>query len=224
LRDASRAHRGVALKHFIKHVIKCRKTIEEDLAALTRQFVEKVTNEDDGHAVRHLATCFGHIAAAGVLGVRFGTVPWTERFVVRCIKQCYRDARRGLRTEDDLLREGLRILEDGVHSKLLKVSRNKFCGKGAWNAADGYCEKTNRGIKATIRGEAFKGWFPDQRQPVIVLRWLYSKNALSSKRGPSGSSVPSITWAENQPMWPDGSRRRSIVLEQRSGGFNDSKK
>jgi Domain of unknown function (DUF927) len=223
LRDASRAHRGVALKHFIRHVIKCRRTIAADLDALTRQFVEKVANEEDGQAVRHLATCFGHIAAAGILGVRFGTVPWTERFVVRCIKQCYRDARRGLRTEGDLLREGLRILENGIHSKLLKFSRKKPPSKSAWNAADGYWEKTNRGTKATIRGEAFKDWFPDQRQPVIVLRWLYSKNALSSKRGPSGSSVPSITWAENQPMWPDGSRARSIVIELRPGMLDDSK-
>jgi len=224
LREGCRRHHGVAFQHFIRHSIKNRKTIKKDLSDLARQFVRNVTDQSDGHAVRHLAMCFAHIAAAGVLGVRFGTLPWTERFVVRCIKRCYRDARRGLRTEDDLLREGLRILEDDIHSKLLKVSRKKPPSKSAWNAADGYWEKTNRGIKATIRGEAFKDWFPDQRQPVIVLRWLYSKNALFSKRGPSGSSVPSITWAENQPMWPDGSRRRSIVLEQRPGGFNDSKK
>jgi hypothetical protein len=151
-------------------------------------------------------------------------MPWSEEFVIKCIKRCYRDARRGLRTENDLLREGLRILEDGIHSKLLKVSRKKPHSKSAWNATDGYREKTNRGIKATIRGEAFKDWFTDQRQPVIVLRWLYSKNALSSKRGPSGSSAPAISWAESQPLWPDGLRRRSIVIELRPGALNDDKK
>jgi putative DNA primase/helicase len=215
LRDVSRAHRGVALEHFIRHVIKCRKTIGADLAALTRQFVEKVTNDEDGHAVCHLATCFGHIAAAGVLGVRFGTVPWSKRFVLKCIKRCYRDARLALRTETDLLREGLRSLREDIDSKLLKVSRNKPYGKGAWKTAEGYREKTNHGIRVTIRGEAFKGWFADQRQPGIVLSWLHSQNALSSKRGPSGSSTPAITWAESQPVWPDGSRPRSIVIEVR---------
>jgi hypothetical protein len=203
----------VALKHFIRHVIKRRKTIAEDLAALIRQFVKEVTDEEDGHAVHHLATCFGLIAAAGVLGVRFGTVPWSKRFVLKCIRRCYRDARRDLRTEIDLLHEGLRSLRDGIDSKLLKVSRNKHYGKGAWKAAEGYREKTNHGIRVTIRGEAFKGWFADQRQPGVVLSWLHSQNALSSNRRRSGVSSPSISWAETQKLWPDGSRPRSIVIE-----------
>jgi len=224
LRDACRAHHGVAFKHFIRHIIKRRKTIAADLAALTNRFVKKVVDEDDGPAVRHLATCFGHIAAAGILGVRFGTLPWTEASVLKCIRRCYRDARRGLRTENDLLREGLRILDDGVHSKLLKVSRNKLYGKGAWKAAEGYREKTNHGIRVTIRGEAFKGWFADQRQPGIVLRWLHSQNALSSESGPSGNSAAAITWAETQPVWPDGLRPRSIVIELGPGVLNDSKR
>ena len=222
-REGCRAHHGVALKHFIGQAIKRRKTIAADLDALTRQFVEKVTNEEDGQAVRHLATCFGHIAGAGVLGVRFGTVPWSKRFVLKCIRRCYNDARRALRTEKDLLHEGLRSLREGIDSKLLKVSRNKLHGKSAWKAAEGYREKTNHGIRVTIRGEAFKGWFADQRQPGIVLSWLHSQNALSSKRGPSGSSTPAITWAESQPLWPDGSRPRSIVLELGPGVLNDGK-
>jgi hypothetical protein len=51
--------------------------------------------------------------------------------------------------------------------------------------ADGYREKTHFGMKATIRGEAFKGWFADQRQPAMVLRWLHAKNTFFSKRGPT---------------------------------------
>jgi putative DNA primase/helicase len=224
LREGCRRHHGVAFRHFIRRSIKNRKTIKNDLSALTQQFVEDVTDQSDGHAVRHLARCFAHIGAAGVLGIRFETLPWTERFVVRSIKRCYRDARRALRTENDMLRDGLRILEDGIHSKLPKVSRKKPHSKSTWKAADGYREKTSFGIKATIRGEAFKRWFPDQRQPAIVLRWLHSKNALCSKHAPSSSSAPAITWAENQPLWPDGSRPRSIVIELRPGGLNDSKK
>jgi hypothetical protein len=112
-------------------------------------------------------------------------------------------------------------LREGIDSKLLKVSRNKLYGKGAWKAAEGYREKTNHGIRVTIRGEAFKGWFADRRQLGIVLSWLHSQNALSSKRGPWGSSAPAITWAESQPLWPDGSRTRSIVLELGPGVPND---
>jgi putative DNA primase/helicase len=224
LREGCCTHHGVAFRHFIRHIIENRKTIKKDLSDLADQFVKNVTDQSDGHAVHHLAMCFAHIAAAGVLGVRFGTLPWTERFVVKCIKRCYRDARRALRTENDLLREGLRILKDGIRAKLLKVASKKSNSGSAWKAADGYREKSNHGTRVTIRGEAFKSWFTDQRQPAIVLRWLYSKNALCSKRGPSGNSAPAITWAESQPLWPDGSRPRSIILELRPGELSDSKK
>jgi hypothetical protein len=107
---------------------------------------------------------------------------------------------------------------------LLKVSHKKCHSKSTWQAADGYREKTDLGLKATIRGEAFKDWFNDQRQPAIVLRWLHSRNGLSSKRGPSGTSTPAITWAESQPLWPDGVRRRSIVIELRPGMLSEPKK
>jgi len=225
LRNACSANHGVAFNHFIRRVIKERKAIKKDLRELTRQFANDVTDEKDGQHVRHLAMCFGHIAAAGILGIRFGTLPWTEEFVIKCVKRCYRDARRSLRTESDLLAEGLRILEDGVHStKVLKVSRKKKHSNSAWKRADGYREKTDLGTKVTIRGEAFKGWFPDQRQPAVVLRWLRSKNALCSNRSPSGSSGPAITWAESQPLWPDGLRPRSIALKVHPGLLGDSKK
>jgi hypothetical protein len=223
LREGCRRHHAVALKHFIGHGIKNRKTIKKDLSALAHQFVKGVTDQSDGHAIRHLAMCFAHIAAAGVLGVRFGTLPWTERFVVRCIKRCYRDARRELRTETDLLHEGLRTLSDGIESKLLKVSRKKIYPKSMWKRAEGYREKTNNGTSATIRGEMFKSWFSDQRQPAIVLRWLHSKNALSSKRRPSRSSGGSITWAESQVVWPNRTRRRSIVIELSPDVFGEAK-
>jgi hypothetical protein len=214
----------VAFKHFIRRVIKRRKAIARELAHLIENFVEEVIDKDDGNAVRHLATCFGLVAAAGILGVRFGTLPWSKKFVIRCVKRCYRDARRGLRTETDLLREGLRTFQDRIEAKLLKVSDKKYHSKSSWKAADGYREKTNLGTKVTIRGEAFKDWFNDQRHPAIVLRWLHSRNGLSSKRSPCGTSTPAVTWAESQPLWPDGKRRRSIVIELRPGMLPQPKK
>jgi hypothetical protein len=216
LRNDCRAHHGVAIAHFIKRIIKKRKTVRLDLRVLTEAFVNDVVEERDGPAVRHLATCFGHIAAAGVLAVRFKTVPWSEGFVTKCVKRCYRDARRALRTEDDLLHEGLRVLKGGIdQSNLLKVAANRHYSPDTWKTTDGYWEKTAIGKRVTLRGDAFKGLFNDQRQPTIVLRWLHSKNALSSKHRPAPPSSMSITWAESQPQWPDGSRRRSIVIELR---------
>ena len=66
--------------------------------------------------------------------------------------------------------------------------------------------------RATIRAEAFKEWFPDIRQPNIVLKFLRSKNALPSRRPPTKNGV-AIVWAESQPKWPDGTRPRSVVID-----------
>jgi hypothetical protein len=61
--------------------------------------------------------------------------------------------------------------------------------------------------------ELFKGWFKDQRQPALALRWLHSQGALSCGHGPTAGLDSSIKWAESQPTWPNGSRPRSIVIE-----------
>ena len=71
--------------------------------------------------------------------------------------------------------------------------------------------------RTTIRAEAFKGWFPDVRQPNLVLKFLRSKNVLPSRPTPKPGTA--IVWAESQPEWPDGSRRRSIVIDERPGQF-----
>ena len=176
-----------------------------------KQFTVETDRKGDHPAALHLLNCFALIAAAGCLGVRYGTLPWTEEFVFKCIKRCYRDARRQLRTEDDLLRGGLHILKEGLAStKLLNVTPGRQYSKASWATAEGYREKTT----ATIAGGAFKAWFSDQRQAGLVLRWLHSKNAVASKRRPSGTAT-AISWAESQPQWPDGSRRRSIVIDLR---------
>jgi putative DNA primase/helicase len=215
LRESCCAHRGVALKHFIRRVIKRRRSLRPQLRSLMNQFIKQISDKDDHPAVRHLATCFALIAAAGCLGIRFKTLPWTKKFVFKCIKRCYRDARRALRTESDLLEEGLRILRDRIRSRLVVFSPQKPYPNCGWHSADGYQEKTDFGAKVTIRGEAFKGWFADRRQPAIVLRWYRSKNRLTG--GHRSQPGTSITWAESQPKWPDGSRPRSIVVNRRAG-------
>jgi hypothetical protein len=77
---------------------------------------------------------------------------------------------------------------------------------------DGY--RRNEGKKktvVTVRAQAFKGWFNDPRQPGLVLDYLRKNGRLA---GGSGSAGPgkAIKWAESQPIWPDGTRVRSIVI------------
>ncbi len=213
-RRACRTNHGVALKHFVERVIKNRRTIKVDLQSLTEQFVEKEIREDDGPAVQHLAMCFGHLEAAGILGVRFKTLPWSERVVRSCVRRCYLDARRALRTESDLLRQGLRVLRKKLDGEgMLDLTQAQRVSKHALKASDGYFQKTKLGLEATIRAGRFKMWFKDPRQPNIVLRWLHAKAALSTKGTPPSKPGVGIVWAESQPQWPGGSRPRSIVIE-----------
>jgi hypothetical protein len=212
LRVGCSAHHGVAFEHFIRRAINERATIGESLATLSKRFTRMVARETDEQYVRHLAKSFGHIAAAGTLAVRFGTLPWSEKLVRSCIRRCYLDARRELRTDSELLDDGLGILRDMIKTKLIRLSKKKQYRAVDWDQVDGYREKSKGGAKVTVRGEVFKNWFVDPRQLALVLGWLSLKNALRSNRNPISHAQPAVTHAESQPTWPDARRRRSIVF------------
>jgi hypothetical protein len=210
IRAGCRRNHGVAIQHFIEQVIGNRETVRHDVKSLQQKFVDLVIEANDDTVVRHLAKCFGHIYAAAVIGVRLGTLPWSTKLVRQCIIRCYRDARRELNTEIDLLRDGLRILRREIRA-LPK-------GNGDLKLLDGFVTGT-KPDQAVIRAEGFKAWFPDPRQPSLVLKSLLSKNALPSRPTPPAKSGLAIVWAESQRQWPDGSRPRSIVIEDRPGLF-----
>jgi len=207
IRAGCRRNHGVTIHQFIELVIENRKAVQKEIKALREKFMNRVLDTNDGPVVRHLAKCFGHIYAAAVIGVNFGTLPWSKKTVRTSIERCYRDARRELNTETDLLREGLTIMHAKIRA-LLKANGADLMSE------DGFV-KGGKPHRATICAEVFKGWFSDVRQPNIVLTFLRTKNALPSRRMPTPGT--GIVWAESQPTWPDGNRRRSIVIEERRG-------
>jgi putative DNA primase/helicase len=207
IRAGCRRNHGVAIQHFVEHVIRNSKSVQKEVKSLRRRFVNRVIDANDDPVVRHLAACFGHIYAAGIIGAGSGTLPWQAKTVRKCIERCYRDARRELNTETDLLRDGLNILR-------AKMRALRKANGSALESAEGF---TAGGMsnRTTMRAEAFKGWFPDVRQANLVLKFLRSKNALPSRPTPKPGTA--IVWAESQPEWPDGSRRRSIVIDKHPG-------
>jgi hypothetical protein len=207
IRRGCRRNHGVAIEQFIAQVIRKRKTVRKMLLALRQEFLDRVIEAEDDAAVRHLAKCFGHIYAAAVIGVRFKTLPWPTKTVRKCIERCYRDARREMNTETDLLRDALSIM----HGKIRGLPKPDDADL---KSVDGFLKGTKPN-QAIIRAEAFKSWFPDPRQPNLLLKFLRSKNALASRRTPKPGIA--IVWAESQLTWPDGSRPRSIVIDERPG-------
>ena len=96
LRKAVAKHHGVASDHFTGRVIQARREIKDEIDHLIDTFIEDAAEQTDDPAVRHLIRCFGLIRAGGILGVRFGTLPYSEQFVDRCIMRCCRAAKRNL--------------------------------------------------------------------------------------------------------------------------------
>jgi hypothetical protein len=215
LRKAVAKHHGVASDHFTGRVIRARRAIKDEIDYLIDTFIENAAEQTDDPAVRHLTRCFGLIRAGGILGVRFGTLPYSEQFVDRCIMRCYRAAKRNLRTDSQLLRSAIRRLRSKLtSSKIVKVGVKKPSAN-AFKNADGYVDRSCDTATVTIQAQKFKGWFDDPRQPALVLRWLRSKKALHGK--PMLATTNSIVWGESQPEWPDGRRRRSIVISSIDG-------
>jgi hypothetical protein len=163
-------------------------------------------------ATQHLAYCFGLLAAAGMLAVRFGTLPYSETFVLRCVRGCYRRAKRALKTEGMLLQQAISIFRKKIKGNdMIDLAQHHAPSSKEFNANDGYVKNA----KATIRAGRFKAWFRDPRQPALVLQWLNSKRALYGNRAVPAKLGTSIVWAERQPTWPDGDRRRSFVIDIR---------
>jgi hypothetical protein len=216
IRDGCRRHHGKAHRHFIARVIRRRRTIRGELIALRDSFVELVTKNETDHVIQHLAKNFGHIYAAGVLAIRVGTVPWSKDLVLECVRRCYRDARREIKTEADLLRGALRRLKARVADGTIIVPAQTMPKR--LGRADGYRGPGLACNRITVRAEAFKAWFDDPRQPKLFLELLSSKHCLPNRpKPPKGGR--GIVWGESQPQWPDGTRRRSVVIDVKDALF-----
>ena len=138
---------------------------------------DRVIEAEDDAAVRHLAKCFGHIYAAAIIGAGSGTLPWQAKTVRKCIERCYRDARRELNTETDLLRDGLNILRAKMRA-LPKANGADL------KSVDGFrTSGTQLTGQQSVR-RRLKNGSRISRQPNLVLKSLRSKNALPSRPVP----------------------------------------
>jgi putative DNA primase/helicase len=211
LRRACKKNHGIAQRRFVQLIIPRRKSIRKDLELLSSEFIKRVVRESDGPVVRHLARSFGHICAAGVLGVRLQILPWDEDLVLECMQRCFTDARAAMNTPDDLLRAGLRIFDKQIHGPQV-IEWKTNTPDSAFKEVVGYWVRNKRGYHLTLSAEGFKSWYSDVRQPALVLKWLAEKGALA-RPAPQNLPKGDIRWAQCQPVWPDGNRPRSITID-----------
>jgi hypothetical protein len=117
-----------------------------------------------------------------------------------------------MRTEADLLRRGLHRLRVRAKSSSIVSVGDQAFSRRRLEAADGYRGQALACNRITVRAESFKAWFDDPRQPKLVLELLSSKRCLPNRPKPAKGGR-GIVWAESQPQWPDGTRRRSVVID-----------
>ncbi len=212
MRNGAEAHHGVALCALVKNVTQRRATVEKRLRQLRKDFVDKIVTDQDDQIIRHMALLFGHVYAAGVLGVRFNILPWSEEFVMKAIKRCWNGARRSLHLESELRRAAIKTLKQKADSGSVVQESQIKPNPRRYRNADAYYRQQNGERQLVVRGERFKNWFSDPRQPGLLLRWLAGRGALANSGPGTQQSGPSIVWAESQVEWPDRSRPRSIVI------------
>jgi hypothetical protein len=210
LRKHSIRNRGVALEEFVMHVREYRKSIKRVIKRLTKKFVDIAASGERDPAVLHLASSYGHIYAAGIIGIEADVLPWTEKLVLTSIKRCFRDARKTIRLDGDLVTSALDRFNQKLKNGALVLLSAKETKKGV-KSAEGYLERRRDHYHVVVRGDAFKRWFDDPRQPALLLRWLHSQGAL--RRKPSPSDRSSVVWAETRTCWPGRDRPRALVLK-----------
>ena len=198
IRKGCRHDHGVAHRHFVKRVIRKSKIVRAEVGSLRDIFVMKVSKGETDQVVRHLAKSFGHMYAAGVIAVRLGTVPWSEKLVLKCVVRCYHAARRRIKTEADLLRVALRRLHERIADPAAILPAEKTLSPKRLAQADGYRGKGAAKDTITVRAHAFKTWFDDPRHAKLVLDFLKAQGCLPGK-AESPTSGTAIVWAESQP-------------------------
>jgi hypothetical protein len=150
--------------------------------------------------------------------VRFGRVPWSQDLVLQCVSRCYRDARREIKSEAELLRRALQKLRARIQDRTIILAKDRPVTPKRLSRGEGYRRKLLGRTRVTVRAEAFKAWFEDPRQPRLVLDLLRAQNCLPNRPTPAKRGQ-GIVWAESQPLWPDGTRRRSVVIDVRADLF-----
>jgi hypothetical protein len=209
IRRCARVNHGKALRVFLEKIVR-EPDLLKSVPGLMSDFSREVIVESDEQIVAHLAKQCALICAAGLLAVRVGIVPWTEALVVKCVRRCFFAARISLRLDADLVKDGCRIILDAIS----RMQRMRKIKASACRRLDGYWRVHGGRKQAVFRGSFFPRLLSDSRLRQLVLVRLHSAGALVGIGSPPRSGK-SFTWAECQPMWPDQTRPRSIVVDVR---------
>jgi hypothetical protein len=204
------ANHGAPLKAYLEKIITANFDIREVALEATASFAQHVADVGDDVVARDVARKFGLVYAGGLLGIRFGIVPWQQDELLDAIAKCYRGARTLLPDEGVALRQGLGILRAHL-TGLARLKELKRHTTTDWGKLDGYWWRKSGQIRYIIRREIFNSLFATTAQKNLLLNHLIENGqitvAVGKSRSPSAVRKP-----KKQFIWPDDQRRRSYEI------------
>jgi hypothetical protein len=206
------ANHGAVLDQYLERMITADFDVEEFVKTNTESFVQHVSEEGDGDVAWDVAGKFGLVYAGGMLGIRFGILPWNDAEMLEAVAKCFRNARGSLPDEGVVLRQGIAMLTARLR-KLVRYRRlsPEELASMDWDAADGYRRRPRGEDRFVIKREVFNSLFPTTGQRDLVLQWLIENDRITT----AFLKVPGSTQLrepKGQFIWPDGNRRRSYEI------------
>ena len=203
------ANHGAANEEYLRRIITAEFDVRDSTKAAINSFVRCVAESGDGTVTRDVAAKFGLVYAGGLLGIRFGIVPWQQEELFDAIAKCYRGARDLLPDEGVALRQGLALLMGRLgglpRRKILKADQSTN-----WDRIDGYRVRTKRRDRYVLKRDVFNAIFATTVQRDLVLQHLIesSEITLALSKGVAGTAAK----PKKQFFWPDKQRRRSYEI------------
>jgi Domain of unknown function (DUF927) len=204
-----RQNHGAALKAYLERIVLAEFDVAEFARNAALTFVGHVVESGDGAVARDVAAKFGLVYAGGMLGIKFGIVPWQADELLDAIAKCYRAARDILPDEGVALRKGMGVLSACL-GRLRRLKELEGDRSTDWDRIDGYRARSKHRNRYVIKREAFNAIFATTVQQDLVLRHLIrgEQITLAMSNGGSGTTIK----PKKQFIWPDGQRRRSYEL------------
>jgi hypothetical protein len=184
-----RQNHGAALKAYLERIVLAEFDVAEFARNAASTFVGHVVESGDGAVARDVAAKFGLVYAGGLLGIRFGIVPWQADELLDAIAKSYRAARDILPDEGVALRKGMAVLSARL-GKLRRLKDLKADHSTDWDRIEGYRVRTKHRNRYVIKREVFNAIFATTVQRDLVLRHLIRSEQikLGTSKGGSGTT------------------------------------
>jgi hypothetical protein len=209
---ACERNHGKPFRKYIKTLIAKGATLKDEVESNVNSFVESACDKFDGAIARDVTRKWGLIYTGGLFGIQCRLLPWTEAELRDAVLKSLAAARELLPDKGVLLRSGMATLK----TKRRQLPRISMPIKGAdatrdYEPLDGYRYSTDSEIHYRIKVEVYKKIFTSGEQRELVTNWLIERNRITLATPHKATNNVSRK-PQDQFIWPDDKRRRSIEI------------